>query len=160
MGKSGVKARRSIASKTVLGIVLMLLLFAIIIILIGYYGFTNALLERYSEDAFWAAYSAQVYVDPDMLGSYMMAGGNNRSHESVSRNLQKICDNSGVAFIYVIQPDTTDYNHITFVFAIKNSNNDYELYSTGYVRQTTNDDYRTKYRQLYEKEGQFGRCCY
>jgi len=152
MDKSAVKSRRSIASKTVLGIVLMLLLFAIIIILIGYYGFTNALLERYSEDAFWAAYSAQVYVDPDMLGSYMMAGGNNRSHESVSKNLQKICDNSGVAFIYVIQPDTTDYNHITFVFAIKNSNNDYELYSTGYVRQTTNDDYRTKYRQLYEKE--------
>ena len=152
MGKSAVKARRSIASKTVLGIVLMLLLFAIIIILIGYYGFTNALLERYSEDAFWAAYSAQVYIDPDMLSSYMMAGGNNRSHESVSKNLQKICDNSGVAFIYVIQPDTTDYNNITFVFSIKNSNNDYQLYSTGYVRQTTNDDYRTKYRQLYEKE--------
>lgn len=152
MRKDSRKISRSIVSKTVIGIIMMLLGFAVIIILIGYYGFTEALLKRYSEDAFWAAYSAQVYVDPDMLDSYMMSGGNNRSHESVSRNLQKICDNSGVAFIYVIKPDTTDYNHITFVFAVKNSNNDYTLYDVGYVRPTTNDDYREKYRQLYEKE--------
>ena len=152
MRKDSRKTSRSIVSKTVIGIIMMLLGFAVIIILIGYYGFTEALLKRYSEDAFWAAYSAQVYVDPDMLDSYMMSGGNNRSHESVSRNLQKICDNSGVAFIYVIKPDTTDYNHITFVFAVKNSNNDYTLYDVGYVRPTTNDDYREKYRQLYEKE--------
>lgn len=152
MRKDSRRISRSIVSKTVIGIIMMLLGFAVIIILIGYYGFTEALLKRYSEDAFWAAYSAQVYVDPDMLDSYMMSGGNNRSHESVSRNLQKICDNSGVAFIYVIKPDTTDYNHITFVFAVKNSNNDYTLYDVGYVRPTTNDDYREKYRQLYEKE--------
>ena len=152
MRKDSRKISRSIVSKTVIGIIMMLLGFAVIIILIGYYGFTEALLKRYSEDAFWAAYSAQVYVDPDMLDSYMMSGGKNRSHESVSKNLQKICDNSGVAFIYVIKPDTTDYNHITFVFAVKNSNNDYTLYDVGYVRPTTNDDYREKYRQLYEKE--------
>ena len=152
MRKDSRRISRSIVSKTVIGIIMMLLGFAVIIILIGYYGFTEALLKRYSEDAFWAAYSAQVYVDPDMLDSYMMSGGNNRSHESVSRNLQKICDNSGVAFIYVIKPDTTDYNHITFVFAVKNSNNDYTLYDVGYVRPTTNDEYREKYRQLYEKE--------
>ena len=152
MRKDSRKISRSIVSKTVIGIIMMLLGFAVIIILIGYYGFTEALLKRYSEDAFWAAYSAQVYVDPDMLDSYMMSGGKNRSHESVSKNLQKICDNSGVAFIYVIKPDTTDYNHITFVFAVKNSNNDYTLYDVGYVRQTTNDEYRLKYRQLYEKE--------
>lgn len=152
MRKDSRKISRSIVSKTVIGIIMMLLGFAVIIILIGYYGFTEALLKRYSEDAFWAAYSAQVYVDPDMLDSYMMSGGNNRSHESVAKNLQKICDNSGVAFIYVIKPDTTDYNHITFVFAVKNSNNDYTLYDVGYVRPTTNDDYREKYRQLYEKE--------
>lgn len=152
MRKQSRKVSRSIVSKTVIGIIMMLLGFAVIIILIGYYGFTDALLKRYSEDAFWAAYSAQVYIDPDMLDSYMMSGGKNRSHESVSRNLQKICDNSGVAFIYVIKPDTTDYNHIKFIFTTKNSNNDYTLYDVGYVRQTTNDEYRLKYRQLYEKE--------
>lgn len=151
MRKESRKISRSIVSKTVIGIIMMLLGFAVIIILIGYYGFTEALLKRYSEDAFWAAYSAEVYVDPDMLDSYMMAGGNNRSHESVSRNLQRICDNTGVTFIYVIKPDTTDYNHITFVFSTKNSNNNYELYKTGFVRETTNDEYRLKYRQLYEK---------
>ena len=152
MGKVNQKVSRSIVSKTVIGIILMLLGFAIIIILIGFYGYTEALLKRYSEDAFWAAYSAEVYVDADMLDYYMMSGGKNRSHESVSNNLQRICDNSGVTFIYVIQPDTTDYEHIKFIFTTKNSDNDYELYDPGYIRKTTNDEYREKYRQLYEKE--------
>ncbi|MBO6048159.1 MAG: hypothetical protein J6P33_00065, partial [Spirochaetales bacterium] len=67
MRKQSRKVSRSIVSKTVIGIIMMLLGFAVIIILIGYYGFTDALLKRYSEDAFWAAYSAQVYIDPDML---------------------------------------------------------------------------------------------
>lgn len=128
----------------------MLCGFSLTNIFIGYFGVTEALLNRYSEDAFWTAYSASVYVEADLMDEYMVKNGDNAYHRSVLSHFQEICDTTGVTFVYVIQPDTTDYGHIKFIFAAKNKDSTYELFETGYVRETTNDDYRTKYQQLYE----------
>ena len=140
----------SIVLKSTIAIILMLTGFALTIIVVGFFGVNEALMKRYSEDAFWTAYSSSVYVEPDLIEAYMVRNGDNPYHNSVQRRFQEICDSTGVTFIYVIQPDTTDYNHIKFLFAVKNSSMSYELFDIGYVRETTNDEYRTKYRQLYE----------
>ncbi len=144
------RVKSSIVLKSAIAIILMLTGFALTIIAIGYFGVTQTLRKRYSEDAFWTAYSASVYVEPELIDVYMVRNGDNPYHSSVQRRFQEICDSTGVTFIYVIQPDTSDYNHIKFLFAVKNTSMNYELFDIGYVRETTNEEYRTKYRQLYE----------
>ena len=64
-------------------------------------------------------------------------------------NINKTMEN-GAAFIYVIEPDRTDYGQIRFLFSTINQNSNDSLYDFGYLRQTTNDEYREKYRALYE----------
>ena len=150
MSKTGIKARESIAFKSIATIVLILAVFSVIICSIGYNGFTEALLEQYSQDAFWTAEMSSMAILPDMIDYYLEDYGNNLNHANVREILQRICDSTGVEFIYVIQPDTTDYSSIKFIFSVKNKNSSFELYDVGYVRPTTNDDYREAYRSLYE----------
>ncbi len=144
------KYRESIAIKSIATIVLILAVFAVIICAIGYKGFTEALLEQYTEDAFWTADMAQLGIIPDMMEHYKDNGGVNLNHMSVNDLLQKICDSTGVEFIYVIEPDINDFGHITFVFSVKRKGSPFELYPFGYVRETTNEEYRAAYRALYE----------
>ena len=144
------KYRGSIAIKSIATIILILAVFSVIISAIGYKGFTEALLEQYTEDAFWTAEMSRLCIDPDMMEHYKENGGDNPEHMNVNELLQKICDSTGVEFIYVIEPDTRDYNHITFVFPVKRTGSPFELYKFGYVRETTNDEYRQAYRAMYE----------
>ena len=144
------KYRESIAIKSIATIVLILAIFAVIISAIGYNGFTEALLEQYTEDAFWTAEMAQLGIVPDMMEHYKDNGGDNLNHMNVTDLLQKICDSTGVEFIYVIEPDINDYGHITFIFSVQRKGSPYELYPFGYVRETTNEEYRVAYRALYE----------
>ena len=144
------KYRESIAIMSIATIILILAVFSVIISAIGYKGFTEALLEQYTEDAFWTAEMSRLCIDPDMMERYKENGGDNPEHMNVNELLQKICDSTGVEFIYVIEPDTRDYNHITFVFPVKRTGSLFELYKFGYVRETTNDEYRQAYRAMYE----------
>ena len=64
------KYRESIAIKSIATIVLILAVFAVIICAIGYNCFTDALLEQYTEDAFWTADMAQLGIVPDMMEHY------------------------------------------------------------------------------------------
>ena len=150
MKESRIKARKSIAFKSIVAIVLILAFFSVIICVLTYNGFTEALLEQYTNDAFWTADMARLGIIPDMMEHYKENGGVNMNHMNVADILQKICDSTGVEFIYVIEPDINDYGHITFVFSVKRKGSPYNLYEFGYVRETTNEEYREAYRGLYE----------
>ena len=150
MKESRIKARKSIAFKSIAAIVLILAFFSVIICVLTYNGFTEALLEQYTNDAFWTADMARLGIIPDMMEHYKENDGVNMNHMNVADILQKICDSTGVEFIYVIEPDINDYGHITFVFSVKRKGSPYNLYEFGYVRETTNEEYREAYRGLYE----------
>ena len=150
MKESRIKARKSIAFKSIVAIVLILAFFSVIICVLTYNGFTEALLEQYTNDAFWTADMARLGIIPDMMEHYKENDGVNMNHMNVADILQKICDSTGVEFIYVIEPDINDYGHITFVFSVKRKGSPYNLYEFGYVRETTNEEYREAYRGLYE----------
>ena len=145
-----IKATKSIAFKSIAAIVLMLVVFSIVICAIGYNGFTEALTDQYTTDAFMAANMATLMLLPDMIDSYMMDGGDNFNWYNVYNLLKETCNSTGVEFIYVIKVDQSDYNHITFVFSTKNSDSIYDEFPCGYVRETTNDEYRQAYRDLYD----------
>ncbi len=143
-----------ITYKSIFNNVLVLFLFAVIISAIGYNAFTTAILNQYAESAFKTAKIASSAVNPNKMEEYLASGGTSEEYTIVYEMLDKICNRSEATFVYVIQPDTTDYRHIKFIFSTMNQELNYDHYPFGYVRETTNDDYRNKYRKLYEGESE------
>ncbi len=133
---------------------LLLVVFSVIVCLIGYHSFTNALLNQYADGAFLTARTAAQEVDGDRDEAYAGSGGTTEEYKAVWERLDHLCNTSGSTFIYLIQPDRTDYAHITFLFSTIDHESRYSLYDFGYVRETTNDEYREKYRALYELEAE------
>ena len=148
------KLRSSIVFKSISGIVILLLVFTVIVSVIGYLEFTDALMEQYAEGTFYTADTAALNVNADHLQSYL-EGGDQEEYEKIRNEFERLCEAQEATFIYVICPDQTDYNHITFVISAMNNRYSYDLYECGYVRETTNDEYRNIYRLLCEKESDY-----
>ena len=140
----------SIAFKSINGTVLLLVVFSVIICILGFQGFSEALYQQYQDDAFRVADAAATEVDPDRMDAYAESGGETEEYKAVWGQLDKLCNAYGVTFIYVIQPDLTDYGHIKFLFSTINHDSPYSVYEFGYLRETTNDDYKIKYKKLYD----------
>ena len=114
-----------VAVKSITGIVLLLVLFSLIVGAIGYNGFTEALLNQYSESAFHTARIASLIVDADLIDEYWQSGGETEEYRQVWSSLTRLCNSSNSTFIYVIEPDRTDYAHICFLFSTINSKSNY-----------------------------------
>ncbi len=141
---------RSITVKSVSGIILLLVLFALIVSAVGHRAVTEALYQQFEEEAFHVAASAAEMIDPDQIDSYFRDGGASASYQQSWTLLDKLCNASESTFIYVIRPDLTDYGSIRFVFSTVDHASIYSPYEVGLVKETTNDEYREKYRALYE----------
>ena len=146
------RLREHAAFKSITGIVLLLAVFSIIVSIIGFNSFTDALLDQYAEGAFLTAETAAQILDADRIDEYVRSNGTTEEYQAIWKRLDQLCNSSGSTFIYLIQPDRSDYAHITFLFSTINHESSYSLYDFGYVRETTNDEYREKYRALYELE--------
>ncbi len=142
--------RKHATVKSILGIVLMLLLFSAIVLVIGFRGFTEQNLSQYSEGAFLTADTAAEIVDADRIEAYAQSGGKGEEYEAVWNQLDYLCNVTGSTFVYVIIPDRSDYAHITFIFSTINHKSDFSVYDFGYVRDTTNDEYKQKYAAIYD----------
>ena len=140
------------AVKSIVGIVLILLVFAVIVSYIGFKSFSDASMEQYAEGAFFTADAAVQMVDGNKMDDYVASGGKGDEYMEAWSQLDKLCNSTGSTFIYVIQPDLTDYGHIKFIFSTINHESDYDVYEFGYLRETTNDEYREKYKKLYENK--------
>ena len=145
------RVRQHVTVKSISGMVALLVLFSVIVSIIGYRTFTSALLDQYANGAFLTAQTAAELVDADKLDEYARSGGTTPEYLEVWDRLDHLCNSSGSTFIYVIQPDRTDYRHITFLFSTIDHDSSYTKYDFGFVRDTTNDEYREKYRMLYEQ---------
>lgn len=143
-----------IAVKSIANIIATLALFSILISVIGYNSFTNAILNQYADSAFRTARIAASVVDADRMEEYAASGGATEEYTRVYDMLDRICNRSSATFVYVIQPDISDYGHITFLFSTMKAGQGYQHYEFGYLRETTNDDYRRKYQKLYEGESE------
>ena len=144
------RLRQRVAFKIIAGIVLLLLVFSVITSIIGNRGFTEALLNQYSDNAFHTARIAGAIIDGDRVSEYWESNGETEAYKAVWKSLSRLCDSSSATFVYVIEPDRTDYAHIRFMFSTINRNSHYSLYEFGYLRETTNDEYREKYRAICE----------
>ena len=121
-----------------------------IVSMMGFRNFTDALLDQYSDGAFRTANTAVMEFDVSKIEDYAASGGTTEEYIAALESMERLCNSSGSTFIYVIRPDLSDYKHITFLFSTINENSDYTRYEFGFVRDTTNEEYMEKYRKLYE----------
>ena len=144
------KLLNSISFKSIFGVEILLLIFFLIVSRIGYRGFTDALLDQYSDDAFRTAKVAALNLEPDRMNAYIQSGGKNEEYQKILKSLENVCNASGSTFVYVVKPDQSDYKHVMFIFSTEGWNYNYQLYDFGYIRETTNEEYQEKYRSLCE----------
>ena len=130
--------------------VILLVLFSVVVSVIGFNGFTNALLAQYADGAFRTARTASSELSADLIDDYWASGGQTAEYRAILERLERLCNSSGSTFIYVIQPDLTDYAHIRFMFSTINADSSYSRYDFGYLRETTNEEYKQKYKALYD----------
>ena len=131
--------------------VVALLLFAILSSYIGYKEFTAVLDDRYADNGYRIGEITAQIVDRDRISEYLTPEGRqNEQYQHAMEEIQTLADHMDATFIYLIQPDMTDYKHITFVFSVMNSSADYTRFEPGYVRETSNGDYEQKYRLIME----------
>ena len=146
------KKGHRITIKSIAGIVLLLVVFSLVVSVIGYRELTDALINQYSESAFHTGRVAAVVVNADRIEDYWASNGESNDYYTVWSALTALCNSSNSTFIYVIEPDRTDYAHIRFLFSTINSKSNFTVYDFGYLRDTTNYEYREKYRALCEGE--------
>ena len=115
------------------------MLFALIIVNIGYIGFKNAYIQQCSAGAFHIADATALDIDVDMLDSFYETGGDSEAYRDTWKRMDELCNVSEATFIYVIRPDLEDFGHITFLFSTVHRDSGYTPYEVGYVRETTND---------------------
>ena len=145
------KKLSSLTFTSIAVMIFLLLAFALAVGIIGYKGFTKALLNQYADGAFRTASIGASYVNGEHIDEFL------EPHErwtmdylQVWDDLNQLCNLSDVTFIYVIKPDTTDYAHITFIYSTVNKESKFKPIEAGFVRDTTNDEYREKYQLLVE----------
>ena len=141
---------KSIAFRVILMVVGLLIIYTTISGVIGYRATSDSLYDQYTEDAFQVANAAAFVVDGDELDEMIWDGEDSELYRETWNRLDQLCNAFDATFVYVIQPDLTDYGHITFLFSTVRWESEYTPYELGYVRTTTNDEYKLKYRNLYE----------
>ena len=171
-----------ITFKSSMTVFLLLTLFSLIIGWIGYRGFTQALITQYADGAYSIAEAGARYIDMDRVSEYggdsagndidkdividagdnavidaddsVLYGDMSEYYRSIWADLDRLCNVTGSTFIYVIQPDLPDYEHINFLFSTVNHDTEFTEYPYMHRKDTTNDDYINGYRALYEQRSQ------
>jgi hypothetical protein len=105
------KLGRSIAFKSISGIVFLLVLFTGMISRVGYRGFADEIFRQYTDEAFRIADAAAKDVDADLMEDFVSSRGATADYQEAWDALDKLCNATDMTFIYVIQPDQTDYGH-------------------------------------------------
>ena len=144
------KISKSIAFRSILIIVTLLIVFSAVSGIMGYRATSQSLYDQYTEDAFQVANAAAFVIDGDSLDEMIEGGEDSPLYRETWLRLDQLCNAFDATFVYVIRPNLPDYDKITFLFSTVRWESEYTPYELGYVRTTTNDEYKLKYRNLYE----------
>lgn len=136
--------------------VLLLLIFSILVSVIGYGSFTKSFELEYDITTYHMADTATALVNGDEIDLYLTEGEENVKYRQTKKNLDTYCLKMDVSLVYVIQVDTSDYNHFVSVINCVGKDTPYTEWELGSEHDTTNDEYRDIYRQLYDGSLAYG----
>ena len=106
-GKLKSKITDSIVFKSLFGITVLLVVFTVIIGIMGYRAFSDAIMEQYADGAFHTAESASLLIDKDRIDELAESGGETEEYKKTWTAVDSLCNSQGATFIYVIQPIMT-----------------------------------------------------
>ena len=136
------KARFGITFKSVSAIVFWLVLFSLIVINVGYVGFTDAIIQQCRAGAFRIAETAAPDINADELEAIREAGSDSEEYRRLCDRLSQLRHTSGAEAIVVIRPDPADFGKATVLFSAADPDD-------GLAQ---GEEYREKYRQLCDLE--------
>ncbi|MBQ9527784.1 MAG: hypothetical protein IJR68_09245, partial [Fretibacterium sp.] len=143
--------RANLTVQILAGVVAVFAVLCGIVSYIGYHEFTEALEAQYESKAYGTARMAAADVMPELLTPGSVSPQEQQlMFQLLNQEWQLLADAQDATFIYIIQPDRTDYGHIRFVLSVMNSSVHYDRFPSGYVRPTSSEEYRQAYRALYE----------
>ena len=143
--------RKSMAFRIIFSAVFLLFLFTMLVSAVGYICFTDSMTRQYNDSAFHTAETAATLINADHLGQYMESNGNDPEYLDSLDRINNLCQKQDVTLLYVIDVDTSDYQHFTSVFNTVNEKTSYTPWDIGYIRETTNEEYAQIYRGIYEE---------
>lgn len=130
-------------------IILLLLVFAVLMIIIGYRRFTRYYTHEYTDSAYRTALTAAALIKVDNLDSYIESNGDNEEYKITRDRLNILTDKQDVSVIYVIKPDS-DYKHFTNIFNTVSKDSGYTPWIVGSKKKTTNKEYEKYYKEIME----------
>ena len=136
------KIRFGITFKSVSAIVFWLVLFTLIVINIGYIGFTGAVIQQLRADAFRIADFAALDIDAGQ-----MAPG--RVPEALAAKLERLRDVADVDAIELLQPDPADYGRVTTLFSAVSAERGLIPREAGSTGPVPNNKYQKRYQKLW-----------
>ena len=86
---------KSITVKSISGIILLLVVFAVLVSLAGMRAFSTAARAQYSEDAFRIADAAAMEIDADRIDSFFDSGGDSEEYRAIWKRMDELCNAMG-----------------------------------------------------------------
>ena len=145
--------RTSMAANIIGAIILLLVIFGIFVITLGFISFNRTFNNEYSVSTYHMADTATLLINGDHLDDYL-AGDETEEYIRTKGYLDNYCNKISVSLIYVILVDNSDYGRFVSIFNSVNNavdNSSYTEWELGHKRDTTNDEYRQKYKAIYEQ---------
>lgn len=130
-------------------IILLLFVFAVLMIIVGYRRFTRYYTHEYTDSAYRTALTAAALIKVDNLDSYIESNGDNEEYKITRDRLNILTDKQDVSVIYVIKPDS-DYKHFTNIFNTVSKDSGYTPWIVGSKKKTTNKEYEKYYKEIME----------
>ena len=131
-------------------IVILLLVFSILMVVVGYMRFTSYYTHEYNDSAYRTAKTAAALIKVDNIDSYLESNGDNEEYKTTVDRLNILTNKQDVSVIYVIKPDS-DYKHFTNIFNSVSKDSGYTPWVIGSKMETTGKMYEKYYKDIMEK---------
>ena len=152
-------------TRTIGFIIVILLVFASIAMLIGYYGFTATFPAEFNDSAYRAAVSAESCVNGNNISKYLEMGEEKiqsykpyfdskdvsventedgklaMEYLEAKETMSWICNSQEMSVVYVILPDS-DYENYTSIFNCLNENSTYTPWEVGHRTKNQSSEWR------------------
>ena len=131
--------------------ILLLFLFSVGVVIIGYNRFTNTFTKEYNGFSERIADTAATIINADKINYYYETNNKDSEYKLTNDRLKILTNKMDVSVIYVIKPDA-DYKNYTSIYNSVNDNSGYTPWELGEKKKTTNTEYEKSYKALMEKK--------
>ena len=151
------KLRNKLSVRIISVFVPILVIFALVTSIIGYFQFTNALNDHYAENGVNICRLAAQILKADDIEAYLDPEyRETEEYETTMHRLDVITQSLDVAFIYLVIPQDEDCVRLKFLFETANDSLGLQAYEPGYERNAGSDEYARMYKNMMEGKSESG----